>query len=164
MNQVQHLAFSLVECCITGCSPSMQPIQILLQSLPTLKQISGLTQLSVIWKLDEDALNSLTNVTDKVIEQICPQLYLENTPPASTFRCRENRKLLAKRTVAREMQFWTYSSHLKPVHHVELFSYWNWDSYVNESFQALIWRIFYKGLSKMQEPAVFNFLMRLCSL
>lgn len=45
MTQVQHLAFSLVECHATGSSQLTFPIQIPQQSLPTLKQFSTPAQL-----------------------------------------------------------------------------------------------------------------------
>jgi len=43
MTQVQDLALTLVQYHLTGLSPSTQPIQVPLQSLPTLRQIHGPT-------------------------------------------------------------------------------------------------------------------------
>ncbi|KAK4812776.1 hypothetical protein QYF61_020396 [Mycteria americana] len=67
--QVQDPALSLVEPHTTGLGPSTQPVQIPLQSLPTLKQINTPTQLGVICKLTEDALNPLIQIIDKDIKQ-----------------------------------------------------------------------------------------------
>jgi len=60
--QVQNLALDLVEPHTTGPSPSLQPVQIPLQSLPTFKQIDIPTQLYVICKLTEGALNLLIQI------------------------------------------------------------------------------------------------------
>ncbi|CAM9900798.1 unnamed protein product, partial [Bubo scandiacus] len=57
--QVQHPAFGLIETPTVGLSPSLQPVQISLQSLPTLEQINTPTQLGVICKLTEGALDPL---------------------------------------------------------------------------------------------------------
>ncbi|KAK4818014.1 hypothetical protein QYF61_004127 [Mycteria americana] len=69
----QDPAFGLVEPHTTGLSPSIQPVQIPLQSLPTLKQIDTPAQLGVICKLTEDTLNPLIQIIDKDIRQIWPQ-------------------------------------------------------------------------------------------
>ncbi|CAM9282408.1 unnamed protein product, partial [Bubo scandiacus] len=45
--QVQHPAFGLIEAHPVGLSPSLQPVQVSLQSLPTLEQINTPTQLGV---------------------------------------------------------------------------------------------------------------------
>ncbi|KAK4825734.1 hypothetical protein QYF61_002173 [Mycteria americana] len=50
-----------------------QPVQIPLQSLPTLKQINTAAQLGVVCKLTEGALNPLTQIIDKDIKQNWPQ-------------------------------------------------------------------------------------------
>jgi len=54
-------------------SPLIQPVQILLWSLLTLKQINIAAQLGVICKLTEGALNPLIRVIDKDITQNWPQ-------------------------------------------------------------------------------------------
>ncbi|KAK4818276.1 hypothetical protein QYF61_009994 [Mycteria americana] len=71
--QVQDLALSLVEPHTIGPSPSIQPVQVPLQSLPTLKQINTPTQLGVICKLTEGTLDPFVQVIDKDIKQNWPQ-------------------------------------------------------------------------------------------
>ncbi|KAK4823445.1 hypothetical protein QYF61_002190 [Mycteria americana] len=53
VTQVQDLALGLVEPHTTGLGPSIQPVQVPLQSLPPLKQINTPAQLGVICKLEE---------------------------------------------------------------------------------------------------------------
>ncbi|KAK4828356.1 hypothetical protein QYF61_026017 [Mycteria americana] len=55
--QVQDLALGLVESHTIDLGPSIQPVQVPLQSLPTLQQINTPTQLGVICKLAESALD-----------------------------------------------------------------------------------------------------------
>ncbi|KAK4821781.1 hypothetical protein QYF61_002197 [Mycteria americana] len=71
--QVQDLALSFVEPHTTGPSPSIQPVQVPLQSLPTLKQINTPTQLGVVCKLTEGALDPLVQIIDKDMKQNWPQ-------------------------------------------------------------------------------------------
>ncbi|KAK4821747.1 hypothetical protein QYF61_000808, partial [Mycteria americana] len=71
--QVQDLAFSLVEPHTIDLSPSIQPVQVPLQSLPTLQQINTPTQLGVICKLTEGALDPFVQIIDKDIKQDWPQ-------------------------------------------------------------------------------------------
>ncbi|KAK4829415.1 hypothetical protein QYF61_003979 [Mycteria americana] len=71
--QVQDLARGLVEAHTTGPSPSIQPVQIPLQSLPTLKQVDTPAQFGVICKLTEVALDPLIQIIDKDIKQNWPQ-------------------------------------------------------------------------------------------
>ncbi|KAK4832559.1 hypothetical protein QYF61_024059 [Mycteria americana] len=71
--QVQDPTLSLVEPQAIGLSPSIQPVQIPLQSLPTLKQINTPAQLSVLCKLTEGALDPLVQIIDKDIKQDWPQ-------------------------------------------------------------------------------------------
>ncbi|KAK4827087.1 LOW QUALITY PROTEIN: hypothetical protein QYF61_014189 [Mycteria americana] len=65
--QVQDLALGLVEPQTIGPSPSIQP------SLPTLKQINTPTQLGVVYKLTEGALDPFVQIIDKDIKQDWPQ-------------------------------------------------------------------------------------------
>ncbi|CAM9644520.1 unnamed protein product, partial [Bubo scandiacus] len=51
--KVQHPAFGLIEAPTVDLSPLLQPVQVSLQSLPTLEQINTPTQLGVICKLTE---------------------------------------------------------------------------------------------------------------
>ncbi|KAK4832522.1 hypothetical protein QYF61_023854 [Mycteria americana] len=65
--QVQDLALSLVEPHTIGPSPLIQP------SLPTLRQINTPTQLGVVCKLTEGALDPFVQIIDKDIKQNWPQ-------------------------------------------------------------------------------------------
>ncbi|KAK4810511.1 hypothetical protein QYF61_004291 [Mycteria americana] len=71
--QVQDLTLGLVEPHTIGLGPSIQPVQVPLQSLPTLKQINTPTQLGVICKLTEGALHPFVQIIDKDIKQNWPQ-------------------------------------------------------------------------------------------
>ncbi|KAK4817542.1 hypothetical protein QYF61_019460 [Mycteria americana] len=71
--QVQDLALGLVEPHTIGPSPSIQPVQVPLQSLPTLKQINTPAQLCVICKLTESTLDPFVQIIDKDIKQDWPQ-------------------------------------------------------------------------------------------
>ncbi|KAK4823486.1 hypothetical protein QYF61_002550 [Mycteria americana] len=73
VTQVQDLALSLVEPHTVGLGPWIQPVQIPVQSLPTLKQINTPTQLGVICKITEGALNPLVQIIDKDTKQNWPQ-------------------------------------------------------------------------------------------
>ncbi|KAK4830186.1 LOW QUALITY PROTEIN: hypothetical protein QYF61_009213 [Mycteria americana] len=73
VTQVQDLALGLAEPHTIGPSPSIQPVQVPLQSLPTLKQINTPAQLGVICKLTEGALDPLIQIIDKDIKQDWPQ-------------------------------------------------------------------------------------------
>ncbi|KAK4806229.1 hypothetical protein QYF61_013373 [Mycteria americana] len=71
--QVQDLALGLVKPHTIDLSPSIQPVQVPLQSLPPLKQINTPTQLGVICKLTEGALDPFVQIIDKDIKQNWPQ-------------------------------------------------------------------------------------------
>ncbi|KAK4810582.1 hypothetical protein QYF61_007319 [Mycteria americana] len=71
--QVQDPALSLVEPHTIGPSPLIQPVQVPLQSLPPLQQINTPTQLGVICKLTEGALDPFVQIIDKDIKQNWPQ-------------------------------------------------------------------------------------------
>ncbi|KAK4831626.1 hypothetical protein QYF61_018566 [Mycteria americana] len=71
--QVQDLALGLVKLHTIDLGPSIQPVQVPLQSLPTLKQINTPTQLGVVCKLTEGALDPLIQIIDKDIKQNWPQ-------------------------------------------------------------------------------------------
>ncbi|KAK4817943.1 hypothetical protein QYF61_003373 [Mycteria americana] len=73
VTQVQDPALGLVEPHTIGPGPSIQPVQVPLQSLPTLKQINTPSLLGVICKLTEGALDPFVQITDKDIEQNWPQ-------------------------------------------------------------------------------------------
>ncbi|KAK4825177.1 hypothetical protein QYF61_024657 [Mycteria americana] len=73
VTQVEDPALGLVEPHTIGPSPRIQPVQIPLQSLPPLKQINTPTQLGVIRKLTEGALDPLVQIIDKDIKQDWPQ-------------------------------------------------------------------------------------------
>ncbi|KAK4829404.1 hypothetical protein QYF61_003885 [Mycteria americana] len=71
--QVQDLALGLVKPHTIDLGPSIQPVQVPLQSLPTLKQINTPTQLGVICKLTEGALDPFVQIIDKDVKQNWPQ-------------------------------------------------------------------------------------------
>ncbi|KAK4825281.1 hypothetical protein QYF61_026082, partial [Mycteria americana] len=71
--QVQDLAVGLVKPHTIDLGPSIQPVQVPLQSLPTLKQINTPAQLGVICKLTEGALDPFVQIIDKDIKQNWPQ-------------------------------------------------------------------------------------------
>ncbi|KAK4823028.1 hypothetical protein QYF61_024830 [Mycteria americana] len=68
VTQVQDLALGLVEPHTIELGPSIQPVQVPLQSLPTLKQINTPAQLGVICKLTEGALDPFVQIIDKDIK------------------------------------------------------------------------------------------------
>ncbi|KAK4831678.1 hypothetical protein QYF61_018675 [Mycteria americana] len=70
---VQDLALGLVKPHTIDLSPSIQPVQVPLQSLPTLQQINTPTQLGVICKLTESALDPFVQIIDKDVKQNWPQ-------------------------------------------------------------------------------------------
>ncbi|KAK4811465.1 hypothetical protein QYF61_010344 [Mycteria americana] len=78
--QVQDLALSLVEPQTIGPSPSIQPVQVPLQSLPPLQQINTPAQLGVICKLTEGALDPFIQIIDKDVKQNWPQHRVLGTP------------------------------------------------------------------------------------
>ncbi|KAK4820567.1 hypothetical protein QYF61_001630 [Mycteria americana] len=71
--QVQDLALGLVEPHTIDLGPSIQPVQVPLWSLPPLQQINTPTQLGVICKLTEGALDPFIQIIDKDIKQNWPQ-------------------------------------------------------------------------------------------
>ncbi|KAK4806202.1 hypothetical protein QYF61_001126 [Mycteria americana] len=71
--QAQDLALGLVEPHTIDLGPSIQPVQVPLQSLPPLKQINTPAQLGVVCKLTEGALDPLIQIIDKDIKQHWPQ-------------------------------------------------------------------------------------------
>ncbi|KAK4830585.1 hypothetical protein QYF61_011820 [Mycteria americana] len=71
--QVQDLALGLVKPHTIVLGPSIQPVQVPLQSLHPLKQINTPTQLGVICKLTEGALDPFVQIIDKDIKQNWPQ-------------------------------------------------------------------------------------------
>ncbi|KAK4827323.1 hypothetical protein QYF61_016573 [Mycteria americana] len=73
VTEVQDLALSLVDPHTIDLGPSIQPVQVPLQSLPPLKQINTPTQFGVICKLTEVTLNPLIQTIDKDIKQNWPQ-------------------------------------------------------------------------------------------
>ncbi|KAK4828137.1 hypothetical protein QYF61_023935 [Mycteria americana] len=66
--QVQDLALGLVKPHTIHPSPSIQPVQVPLQSLPTLQQINTPTQLGVVCKLTESALDPFVQIIDKDVK------------------------------------------------------------------------------------------------
>ncbi|PKU41428.1 integral membrane protein dgcr2 idd [Limosa lapponica baueri] len=73
VTQVQDPALGLVESHPVGLGPLIQPVQIPLQSLSTLKQINTPTHLGVVCKLTEGALDPLIQIIDKDVKENWPQ-------------------------------------------------------------------------------------------
>ncbi|KAK4824048.1 hypothetical protein QYF61_009639 [Mycteria americana] len=73
VTQVQDLALGLVKPHTIGLGPWIQPVQVPLQSLPTLKQINTPTPLGVVCKLTESTLDPLVQIIDKDVKQNWPQ-------------------------------------------------------------------------------------------
>ncbi|KAK4824042.1 hypothetical protein QYF61_009633 [Mycteria americana] len=73
VTQVQDLALGLVKPHTIDLVPWIQPVQVPLQSLPTLKQINTPTQLGIICKLTEGAPHPFIQIIDKDIKQNWPQ-------------------------------------------------------------------------------------------
>ncbi|KAK4810277.1 hypothetical protein QYF61_015307 [Mycteria americana] len=73
VTQVQDPTLGLVEPHTIDLGPSIQPVQVPLQSLPTLQQINTPTQLGVVCKLLEGALDPPIQIIDKDIKHGWPQ-------------------------------------------------------------------------------------------
>jgi len=73
VTHVQDPTFGLVESHSVGLSPLIQPVQIPLQSLHSLKQINTPTQLGITCRLTEGALHPLIQITDIDVKQDCTQ-------------------------------------------------------------------------------------------
>ncbi|KAK4832512.1 hypothetical protein QYF61_023577 [Mycteria americana] len=73
VTEEQDLALGLVKHHTVDLGPSIQPVQIPLQSVPALKQINTPTQLGVICKFAEGALDPFVQIIDKDIKQDWPQ-------------------------------------------------------------------------------------------
>ncbi|KAK4828527.1 hypothetical protein QYF61_026949 [Mycteria americana] len=71
--QVQDLALGLVKPHTIDLGPSIQTVQVPLQSPPPLQQINTPAQLGVICKLTEGALDPFVQIIDKDIKQNWPQ-------------------------------------------------------------------------------------------
>ena len=69
VTKVQDPALGLVEPHTVGLGPSICSVQIPLQTLPTLEHMDTPTQLGVICKLTEGALNPLVQITDEDVKQ-----------------------------------------------------------------------------------------------
>lgn len=80
--KVQDLALHLVEHHRIVLSPSVLPLQMPLQSLPTIQQINNPAQFAVVCRLSE-GLNPLFQVIDKGIEQDQPKYTCEESPAES---------------------------------------------------------------------------------
>ncbi|KAK4817034.1 hypothetical protein QYF61_026040 [Mycteria americana] len=97
--QVQDLALGLVKPHTTDLGPSIQPVQVPLQSFPTFQQINTPTQLGVICKLAESALDPFVQIIDKDVKQNWPQhRALGNTacdrPPTGMQKRKERNRII----------------------------------------------------------------------
>lgn len=73
VTQLQDPALHLIKFHAVVLSPSIQPVQTPLQSLPTLQLINTPTQLGVAHKFTEDAANVLIQIIEKDVKQDRPQ-------------------------------------------------------------------------------------------
>jgi len=80
VTEVQDLALGHVETPTDGLGPSMQPVQIPLQILPTLEQVDTPTQLGVICKLTEGPLNPSSISLRKMLSKTGPKAEHWGTP------------------------------------------------------------------------------------
>ena len=69
MTKVHNLTLCLVKARVIDLSPAIKPVQITLYGLPTLRLIDTSSQLGVICKLIEGALNALIQIINKDIKQ-----------------------------------------------------------------------------------------------
>lgn len=69
MAKVYNLLLGLVEPHTFGPSPSIQPVQILLRSPPTLEQINTPTHLGDTCKFTNGTISPLIQIINKVIKQ-----------------------------------------------------------------------------------------------
>ncbi|KAK4826701.1 hypothetical protein QYF61_010916 [Mycteria americana] len=67
--QVQYLALDLVELHEVRMGPPLKPVKVLLDCIPSLQQVDRTTQLGVVGKLAEGALNPTVHVADKDVKQ-----------------------------------------------------------------------------------------------
>lgn len=68
VTELQEAALCLVEPHIIDLSSSIQPVQILMQSISTLQHVNTPTQLSVIPELTESALDFLVQIINNDIK------------------------------------------------------------------------------------------------
>ena len=73
MAKVQHLALSLVKPHLVGFGSWIQPVQVTVQSPPTLQQIHTPSQLGLTWTLMEGALHGLVQISNEEISLPWPQ-------------------------------------------------------------------------------------------
>ena len=77
---VQDLAFSPVELCEVHMGPTLKPVQVPLDGIPSFQGVDGATQLDVIGKLAEGTLYSTVHVTNKDVKQHLSQYWPQETP------------------------------------------------------------------------------------
>ncbi|GAB0188195.1 cAMP-dependent protein kinase inhibitor alpha [Grus japonensis] len=69
LTHVQDLALGLVELHAVHTGPPLKPVKIPLDGIPCLQHVDRTTQLGVIGKLAEGALDCTVHVTDKDVKQ-----------------------------------------------------------------------------------------------
>ncbi|PKU41506.1 hypothetical protein llap_8184 [Limosa lapponica baueri] len=80
MSLVQDLALGLVELHAVCTGPPLKPVQVPLDVIPSLQRVNRATQLGVISKLTEGALNATIHVSNKEVKQhSSPYQPLRNT-------------------------------------------------------------------------------------
>ena len=73
LTHVQDLALGLVELHEVHMGPPLQPVQVPLDGIPSLQCVNHTTQLGVISRLAEGALNPTVHVTNKEVQQCWSQ-------------------------------------------------------------------------------------------
>ncbi|KAJ7423037.1 hypothetical protein WISP_35360 [Willisornis vidua] len=110
--KVQDPALGLVKPHPTGFRPSIQPVQIPLQSSPTLQQIDSPSQLGVICKFANHELNSLSRSSIKILNKascntdpwgtpLVTSCQLDAAPLTSTYWALPSRQFLTQHRVPR---------------------------------------------------------------
>jgi len=66
---VQDLALGLVELHEVCPGPPLKPVQVTLDAIPSLQSVDRTTQVGVISKLAEGALNPTVHIADKEVKQ-----------------------------------------------------------------------------------------------
>ena len=73
LTPVQDLALGLVELHEACMGPPLKPVKVPLDGIPSLQHVDRTTQLGVIGKLAEGALNPTVHVANKDVKQHQPQ-------------------------------------------------------------------------------------------
>jgi len=69
LTQVQDLALGLVEVYEVHTGPSLKPVKVALDGIPSLRRVDRTTQLGIVGKLVKDALNPTVHFTNKDVKE-----------------------------------------------------------------------------------------------